>query len=54
VRKLPYDAIQDFTAIAMVGGTRNVLVVHLSALSRFVISPAASRPDDAVRTPSKP
>jgi len=30
VRKLPYDAIQDFTAIAMVGGTRNVLVVHPS------------------------
>ena len=30
VRKLPYDAIQDFTAVAMVGGTRNVLVVHPS------------------------
>jgi len=30
VRKLPYDAIRDFTAIAMVGGTRNVLVVHPS------------------------
>jgi tripartite-type tricarboxylate transporter receptor subunit TctC len=30
VRKLPYDAIQDFTAIAMVGGTHNVLVVHPS------------------------
>jgi tripartite-type tricarboxylate transporter receptor subunit TctC len=27
VRKLPYDAIKDFTAIAMVGGTPNVLVV---------------------------
>jgi tripartite-type tricarboxylate transporter receptor subunit TctC len=40
VRKLPYDAIQDFTAIAMVGGTRNVLVVHPSVpaadLSSFV------------------
>jgi len=30
VRKLPYDAIRDFTAVAMVGGTRNVLVVHPS------------------------
>src|SRR5438477_3247434 len=30
VRKLPYDAIKDFTPIAMVGGTRNVLVVHPS------------------------
>lgn len=28
VRKVPYDAIKDFTAIAMVGGTRNMLVVH--------------------------
>jgi tripartite-type tricarboxylate transporter receptor subunit TctC len=27
VRKLPYDAIKDFTPIAMVGGTPNVLVV---------------------------
>jgi tripartite-type tricarboxylate transporter receptor subunit TctC len=27
VRKLPYDAIRDFTPIAMVGGTPNVLVV---------------------------
>ena len=27
VRKLPYDASKDFTAIAMVGGTPNVLVV---------------------------
>src|SRR5258706_11345028 len=30
VRKLPYDAIKDFTAIAMVGGTPNVLVVQPS------------------------
>ena len=30
VRKLPYDAIRDFTAIAMVGGTPNVLVVQPS------------------------
>jgi len=27
VRKLPYDAVNDFTPIAMVGGTPNVLVV---------------------------
>ena len=30
VRKLPYDAIRDFTPIAMVGGTPNLLVVALS------------------------
>ncbi len=30
VRKLPYDAVRDFTAIAMVGGTPNVLVVQPS------------------------
>jgi tripartite-type tricarboxylate transporter receptor subunit TctC len=30
VRKVPYDAIEDFTPIAMVGGTPNVLVVHPS------------------------
>jgi tripartite-type tricarboxylate transporter receptor subunit TctC len=28
VRKVPYDAVRDFTPIAMVGGTRNMLVVH--------------------------
>ena len=28
VRKMPYDAVRDFTAIAMVGGTPNVLVVN--------------------------
>ena len=27
VRKIPYDAIRDFTPIAMIGGTPNVLVV---------------------------
>jgi tripartite-type tricarboxylate transporter receptor subunit TctC len=27
VRKLPYDAVRDFTPIAMVGGTPNILVV---------------------------
>jgi tripartite-type tricarboxylate transporter receptor subunit TctC len=30
VRKVPYDAVRDFTPIAMVGGTRNLLVVHAS------------------------
>jgi len=30
VRKVPYDAVKDFTAIAMVGGTPNVLCVHPS------------------------
>ena len=30
VRKVPYDAVKDFTAVAMVGGTPNVLVVHPS------------------------
>ncbi len=30
VRKVPYDAVKDFTAIAMVGTTPNVLVVHPS------------------------
>jgi len=30
VRKLPYDAVKDFTAVAMVGGTPNILVVHPS------------------------
>ena len=30
VRKVPYDAVKDFTPIAMVGGTPNILVVHPS------------------------
>src|SRR5258708_16700460 len=30
VRKVQYDPVGDFTAIAMVGGTPNVLVVHPS------------------------
>jgi tripartite-type tricarboxylate transporter receptor subunit TctC len=30
VRKVPYDAINDFTPIAMVGGTVNILVVQPS------------------------
>ncbi|MGH8766360.1 MAG: Bug family tripartite tricarboxylate transporter substrate binding protein [Burkholderiales bacterium] len=28
VRKVPYDAVRDFTAIAMVGGTPNILVAY--------------------------
>jgi tripartite-type tricarboxylate transporter receptor subunit TctC len=30
VRKVPYDAVRDFTPIAMVGGTPNILVVNAS------------------------
>ena len=30
VRKVPYDAVKDFTAIAMVGGTPNLIVVNPS------------------------
>ena len=30
VRKVPYDPVKDFTPVAMVGGTPNVLVVHPS------------------------
>jgi tripartite-type tricarboxylate transporter receptor subunit TctC len=33
VRKLPYDAVKDFTPIAMVGGTPNVLIVAPSVPS---------------------
>jgi len=29
-RKLPYDAVKDFTAIGMIGATPNVLVVNAS------------------------
>ena len=40
VRKLPYDAVKDFTPIAMVGGTPNVLVVPpsvpVNTLAEFV------------------
>ena len=40
VRKLPYDALKDFTPIAMVGGTPNILVVPpslpVTTLSEFV------------------
>jgi tripartite-type tricarboxylate transporter receptor subunit TctC len=30
VRKVPYDPVRDFTPVAMIGGTRNMLVVHPS------------------------
>jgi tripartite-type tricarboxylate transporter receptor subunit TctC len=40
VRKLPYDAVKDFTPVAMVGGTPNILVVPPSlpvkTLAEFV------------------
>jgi tripartite-type tricarboxylate transporter receptor subunit TctC len=38
VRKLPYDAVQDFTPIAMVGGTPNVLVVNSSVPAKDMAS----------------
>jgi len=47
VRKLPYDAVKDFTAIAMVGGTPNVLVVPPSVpattLAQFVAYAKANK-----------
>ncbi len=47
VRKLPYDALKDFTAIAMVGGTPNVLVVPPSlpvkTLQEFVAYAKANK-----------
>jgi tripartite-type tricarboxylate transporter receptor subunit TctC len=40
VRKLPYDAVKDFTPIAMVGGTPNILIVGanvpVKSLAEFV------------------
>src|SRR5882762_1055747 len=38
VRKLPYDAVKDFTPIAMVGGTPNVLVVNSSVPAKDMAS----------------
>ncbi len=47
VRKLPYDAIKDFTPIAMVAGTPNVLVVPSSlavrSLAEFVAYAKANK-----------
>ena len=34
VRKVPYDAVKDFTPVAMVGGTPNVLSVHPSVSAK--------------------
>jgi tripartite-type tricarboxylate transporter receptor subunit TctC len=40
VRKLPYDAVKDFTPIAMIGGTSNILIVPpsvpVNTLKEFV------------------
>ena len=51
VRKLPYDAVKDFTPIAMVGGTPNILVVPPSlpveTLQEF-IAYAKANPGQAV------
>ena len=33
VRKLPYDAVKDFTPIAMIGGTPNILMCRLRCRS---------------------
>ena len=47
VRKLPYDALRDFTPIAMVGGTPNVLVVPpslpVSTLPEFIAYAKANK-----------
>ncbi len=47
VRKLPYDAVRDFTPVAMVGGTPNVLVVPpslpVNSLSEFVAYAKANK-----------
>jgi tripartite-type tricarboxylate transporter receptor subunit TctC len=49
VRKVPYDAVRDFTAIAMVGGTPNVLVVQPS----LPVSDVATLVDFAKKNASK-
>ena len=47
VRKLPYDAIRDFTPIAMVGGTPNILIVPpsvpVSTLPEFIAYAKANK-----------
>jgi len=47
VRKLPYDAVKDFTPIALVGGTPNVLVVPPSlppkTLAEFIAYARANK-----------
>jgi tripartite-type tricarboxylate transporter receptor subunit TctC len=49
VRKVPYDAVRDFTAIAMVGGTPNVLVVQPS----LPVTDVASLIEFAKKNPAK-
>jgi tripartite-type tricarboxylate transporter receptor subunit TctC len=49
VRKVPYDAVKDFTAIAMVGGTPNVLVVQPS----MPVADVASLIEFAKKNPAK-
>jgi tripartite-type tricarboxylate transporter receptor subunit TctC len=49
VRKVPYDAVKDFTAIAMVGGTPNVLVVQPS----LPVTDVASLIEFAKKNPAK-
>jgi tripartite-type tricarboxylate transporter receptor subunit TctC len=49
VRKLPYDAVRDFTPIAMVGGTPNILVVTPSV----PVSDVKSFVDYVNRNPGK-
>jgi tripartite-type tricarboxylate transporter receptor subunit TctC len=49
VRKVPYDAVKDFTAIAMVGGTQNVLVVQPS----LPVTDVASLIEFAKKNPAK-
>jgi tripartite-type tricarboxylate transporter receptor subunit TctC len=48
VRKVPYDALQDFTPIAMIGGTPNLLVCRpslpVASLAEFVAY-AKAQPD---------
>src|SRR6266849_791009 len=49
VRKLPYDAVKDFTPIAMVGGTPNILVV----IPSLPVSDLAAFVDYAKKNPAK-
>jgi tripartite-type tricarboxylate transporter receptor subunit TctC len=49
VRKLPYDAVKDFTPIAMVGGTPNILVV----IPSLPVSELAGFIDYAKKNPGK-
>src|SRR5258708_24794802 len=49
VRKLPYDAVNDFTPIAMVGGTPNILVV----IPSLPVSELAGFIDYAKKNPAK-